>query len=255
MLAIQVAIGALNDWADAGRDATEKPAKPIAAGVATSTEALVLATAAGALGVGLSLAVGPAPALVIAAALGLGVLYDLRLSRTALSWLPLALALPLVPVHAWIGATGGLPTGLAILYPAAVGAGAALALANGLVDLERDDRSDRPTVAVSLGPRRAWLVNVGLLTVAAIVAVLVAPAVGQGIDGGSAHAPVGELFGALGLGVLRTWGVALGLVALVAGAAALRAGSPAIRERGWELQAVGVGAVGIGWLAGIAAST
>jgi 4-hydroxybenzoate polyprenyltransferase len=244
MLSIQVAIGALNDWADAPRDAREKPGKPIPSGLATPRHALVLALLSGLGGVALSAVAGSAAAIAIAAALGLGILYDLRLSRTVLSWLPLALALPLVPVHAWLGATGELPLGMTLLYPAAVGAGAALALANGLVDLERDARSDRPTIAVTLGASRAWLGNVLLLTVVGAMAVVLAPAVSG----------LGDAAALRILGGLRTWGVALGLGALAVGAVALRARRPALRERGWELQAVGVGAVGIGWLAGIAAS-
>jgi 4-hydroxybenzoate polyprenyltransferase len=174
-----------------------------------------------------------------------------------LSWLPLALALPLVPVHAWLGTTGELPLGMALLYPAAVGAGAALALANGLVDLERDARSDRPTIAVRLGAAPAWVANVFLLTAVGAVAVVLAPAVsggGAGSPGGPSGAPLADAVGLAVLDGLRTWGVALGIAALAIGAVALRARRPALRERGWELQAVGVGAVGIGWLAGIAAS-
>jgi 4-hydroxybenzoate polyprenyltransferase len=258
MLSIQVAIGALNDWADAPRDAREKPGKPIPSGLATPRHALVLALLAGLGGVALSAVAGSAAAIAIAAALGLGILYDLRLSRTVLSWLPLALALPLVPVHAWLGATGELPLGMTLLYPAAVGAGAALALANGLVDLERDARSDRPTIAVTLGASRAWLGNVLLLTVVGAMAVVLAPAVSGGAAGPPVGFPTGSALGDAAalriLGGLRTWGVALGLAALAVGAVTLRARQPALRERGWELQAVGVGAVGIGWLAGIAAS-
>jgi 4-hydroxybenzoate polyprenyltransferase len=258
MLSIQVAIGALNDWADAPRDAVEKRGKPIPSGLATPRQALLLAWVAGGAGVALSAAAGLAPAAAIAVALALGVLYDLRLSRTALSWLPLALALPLVPVHAWLGTTGELPLGMALLYPAAVGAGAALALANGLVDLERDARSDRPTIAVRLGAARAWVANVLLLTVVGAVAVVLAPAVpggGAGSPGGPpSGAPLADAVALTVLDGLRTWGVALGIAALAIGAVALRARRPALRERGWELQAVGVGVVGIGWLAGIAAS-
>jgi len=199
-------------------------------------------------GIVLSAVVGIGPAVVISIALALGVVYDLRLSRTVLSWLPLALALPLVPIHAWLGATGEVPPGLLQLYPAAVGAGAALALANGLVDLERDARSDRPTVAVTLGARWAWLTHVVLLAVVAGAAVVLAPAVDGVSDRTGAFGGIPVLHG------LRTWGVALGLLALVIGAAALRAARPALRERGWELEAVGVAAVGIGWLAGLAGS-
>ena len=245
MLSIQVSIGALNDLVDAPRDAREKPGKPIPAGLASSRDARVIAVVGGGLGVLLSAGSGIPTAVVIGVALLLGWLYDLRLSRTPWSWLPLALALPLVPVHAWLGATGELPDGMWTLYPTAVVAGAALTLANALVDLERDARSSRPTIAVTLGPQRAWLLNVALMAALAAVAVVLAPAVTAGEGGGLVSIEV--------LRGLRTWGVALGIAALGLGAVALRAPSPALRERGWELEAVGVGGVGIGWLAGLAA--
>jgi len=35
---------------------------------------------------------------------------------------------------------------------------------------------------------------------------------------------------------------------------ALLASAPGIRERGWELEAIGVALAGIAWLAGVAAS-
>jgi hypothetical protein len=97
-----------------------------------------------------------------------------------------------------------------------------------------------------------------LLTVVGAVAVVLAPAVpggGAGSPGGPpSGAPLADAVALAVLDGLRTWGVALGIAALAIGAVALRARRPALRERGWELQAVGVGVVGIGWLAGIAAS-
>lgn len=250
MLAVQASIGALNDFVDRHRDAAEKPGKPIPAGLATPRVALLLAGVAGPLGVALSIPSGPAAAVAIGAGLALGYAYDLWLSRTRWSWLPLALALPIVPLHAWLGATGGLPPGAVPLYLAAVGGGAALSLANGLVDLERDARSRRPTFAVAVGARRTWLVHAGLLAVLAAAAIWVAPAVpAVGSPAGSGGGPVPLDV----LRALRTWGVAIGLAGLAAGAALLLARSPAARERGWELEAVGVAAAGIGWLAGIAA--
>jgi 4-hydroxybenzoate polyprenyltransferase len=239
MLATQVAIGALNDWVDRDRDAGEKPAKPIPAGLVAPGAALAVAVVAACVGVGLSAVSGLAAGLAGAVAFGLGAAYDLRLSRTAWSWLPLALALPVVPIHAWLGATGAVPPGLLALVPAGLLAGAALALANGLVDVERDARSGRSGAVVALGAGRAWWVHAVLLGSVAVFAVLVAPTVPEG-GGAVARA-------------LRTWAVVAGLVALGLGAAALRADRPAVRERGWELEAVGVAGIGLGWLAGTAA--
>jgi 4-hydroxybenzoate polyprenyltransferase len=240
MLAIQVSIGALNDWVDRGRDGLEKPRKPIPAGLVGPGLALAVAVVAGSIGVGLSALSGLAAGLAGAVALGLGALYDLRLSRTAWSWLPLALALPVVPIHAWLGASGAVPPGLIALVPAGLAAGAALALANGLVDVERDARSGRPAAAVALGAGRAWWVHAVLLGSVA-VAVLLAPAVPE--SGGAAPR------------TLRTWAVAAGLLALALGAMVLRSSRPAVRERGWELEAVGVAGVGLGWLVGAAAAS
>lgn len=249
MLALQVSIGALNDLADAARDAGEKPGKPLPSGAATERDARSL-TLVG-LGLGLALSAPSGLPVVAVAALGacLGYAYDLRLSRTPWSWLPLALALPLVPIHAWLGASGSMPPGLLALVPAAVLAGGALAIANGLVDLERDARSTRRTIAVALGGGKAWLAHAVLLAAVAALGVFVAPAVASDASGaGDGPLPIEILRG------LRTWGVAVGLGALGLGALALAAARPAIRERGWELEAGGVAGIGVGWLAGAVAS-
>ncbi|HUQ44908.1 MAG TPA: UbiA family prenyltransferase, partial [Candidatus Limnocylindria bacterium] len=159
MLALQVSIGALNDWADAPRDAVAKQGKPIAAGLVTPQAALGLAAVGLLLGLALSLGSGPAVALVALAGAGLGYAYDFRLSRTIFSWLPLSLALPLLPVHAWLGATGSIPTGLVTVVPVALLAGVVLALSNGLVDLERDHATGKAGIVIRLGEGRAWLAN------------------------------------------------------------------------------------------------
>jgi 4-hydroxybenzoate polyprenyltransferase len=252
MLGIQVAIGSLNDRADAARDAVVKPSKPIPAGFATPREALALATIAGVAGLALSAPSGVPTALIAGLGLALGIAYDVQLSSTRWSWLPLALALPLVPVHAWLGVTGAIPTGLLPLLPVGLLAGAALAVANGLVDLERDTATRRPAAVVSLGPRWAWRVNVVLLLGVAAVVLTVAPGAGEGPAGRAGSVgllPPGAL------GTLRTWGIAAGIAALGLGAAALRLGRPSLRERGWELEAIGIAAVGLGWVAGVAASS
>jgi 4-hydroxybenzoate polyprenyltransferase len=191
---------------------------------------------------------GPATATAAAGCLGLGYVYDLRLSRTAWSWLPLALALPLLPSHAWLGATGELPAGLVTLIPVALLAGAGLSIANGLVDVERDARGGRRSVVVALGRRPAWSLQTALLLIAVALAIGIAPAVPDGLA-------AGRLGGGLDPGALRslrTAGVLIGAVVIGLGAVLLVAARPAIRERGWELEALGVAALGVGWLAGTA---
>ena len=242
MLGIQVAIGALNDAIDAPNDAVSKPRKPIPSGLVDVRVAPVVAGGGALVGLGLSAVSGVATLAVGAACLGLGWLYDLRLSRTQLSWLPLALALPLLPIHAWLGAAGTVPLSLLGLVPVGVLAGAGLALANGLVDIERDAGTRRAALVVTLGRRRAWLVQTALLAIAAAIAAWLAP------WSGSAG---GEL--ANTLVAIRRWGIVAGCAALGVGAAVLASGRAGIRERGWELEAVGVAGLGIGWLAGTSA--
>lgn len=236
MFTLQASIGALNDAIDAPIDSGRKPGKPIPRGLATFSGAMVLAGVGLAAGLALSAPSGAATVLVAIAGVACGYAYDLGLGRTALSWLPLVVALPLLPVHAWLGATGGVPPGLAALIPAAMLAGAALAIGNGLVDVERDLVGRRPTVVVRLGARRTWQVLVGLTAGLTAITLLAAPRPTGGGPGGV------ELGLAFGLGILG-----LGVVIL-------RHRNAAVRERGWELAAVGVAGLGISWLAGAAAT-
>lgn len=240
MLALQGSIGALNDALDAPIDSGRKPGKPIPRGLATSGAAIVLAAVL--LGVGLVLsAPSGAPTLLVAiGGVACGYAYDLGLGRTALSWLPLVVALPLLPIHAWLGATGSLPPGLVALAPAAALAGASLAIANALVDLERDQAGRRPTIVVRLGRRWAWTVHVLLILALALVALVAAPrGIGPPVAGLAVGGlDVGELALAAGFGLL-------GIGAVLTGAS-----RPTVRERGWELEAIGVAGVGLGWLAG-----
>lgn len=238
MLALQGSIGALNDALDAPIDSGRKPGKPIPRGLATSAGAGILAAVLLAAGLALSAPSG-LPTLVVAGlGVGWGYAYDLGLGRTAASWLPLVLALPLLPIHAWLGATGSLPPGLVTLVPAAVLAGACLGIGNALADLDRDLDGGRRTIAVRLGRERAWLVHAALAVALAGVAVVAAPrtpgpAVVAGLRPGDVSMTLG--FVLLGVGVVLN-----------------RLERASVRERGWELEAIGVAGIGIGWLAGTA---
>ena len=137
MTSLQAAIGAVNDLADAPLDAV-KPRKPIPSGLVRRVAAAV-AIVAVVVGSGCpSRGVGDGGYRRARASVRLA--YDLWLKGTAWSWLPFALGIPLLPVYAWLGATGSLPR-VAILVPVAVAAGAGLAIGNGLADAERDAAS------------------------------------------------------------------------------------------------------------------
>lgn len=233
MVSLQAAIGALNDLVDAPRDAG-KPGKPIPAGLVSPAAAAAVAAGGAALGVALSLPSGPATAAVALLVLAVGGLYDLRFKGTAWSWLPFAVGIPLLPVYAWLGAAGHVPAAFAILVPAAAIAGAALAIANGLADVERDREAGTLSVATRLGTRLAWTVH------AALHAVVVGLAVAGLSWLGPSRPPPHALAGMVAGGTLLAAGLFL---------AASR--DPRGRERGWELEAAGIGLLGASWVAAV----
>ncbi len=232
MVCLQASIGAVNDLADAEVDRTRKPEKPLASG--TSSRRVARFVAAVGLTVGLLLSAPSGVPTVAVAALGvaLGYAYDLRLSRTTWSWLPLALALPLLPIHAWLGATGTLPGRLPALVPIAGLAGLGLSLANGLAYHDRDAAAGERTAAVRLGPAVTWRVHALALGAAIALAVVLR----------AEHAPS-----------VTGWGMAAGTLLVAIGMAFAADGRPERRERGWEAEAAGIVVLGAAWLAGVAA--
>jgi 4-hydroxybenzoate polyprenyltransferase len=232
MFALQAAIGTANDLVDESRDRGRKAAKPLPAGLLSRRAAAVVLIAGVAVGLGLSALSGPVVLLIAVVGLAIGLAYDVWFKGTVWSWLPWALGLPLLPVYAWLGAIDRLPAAFVVLIPAAVLAGAALALANLRADMERDRSAGGDTAATRLGADRAWLLNVALQASVATIAMASLVAVGAG-----------------------GWGVALavaGLVVVVAGLAFGRRGPPLVRERSWEIQAVGTALLAAGWVAALA---
>jgi 4-hydroxybenzoate polyprenyltransferase len=228
MTALQLGIGAVNDLVDAPRDAGNKPGKPIPAGLVSPGAATAIGV--GAFGLGLLLAIASSPlvfglALVVIA---VGLAYDLRFKGTAWSWLPFAVGIPILPVFGWAGATGGLEPLFAVLIPAAVAGGAALAIANSLVDVDRDRAAGVSSVAVALGEGTARTVEIGLLGGIALAAV----ASVAGFGGG------GEA--ALVVGLLATVPV------LAAGLT--RPAEPARRELAWRAEAIALGVLAVAWI-------
>jgi len=246
MLCMQLSIGAVNDVADVELDQVAKPGKPIPAGLLSMRVARGWAVVTAGLALALAAPSGIGAIAVATAAMGLGYLYDLRLSRTALSWLPLSLALPLVPIFGWLGVAGGVPATLLAIVPAAVLAGAALILGNGLVDLERDKLAGKGTLPVRLGRNSAWATHAVLFGAAVAVAFVSAPgpAALDATDG-----PPGIL------GIIRMLGLPLGALLVAAGTALVAAAGPGTRERGWELEGVGTLVLGVCWLAGAAVAS
>jgi 4-hydroxybenzoate polyprenyltransferase len=232
MFCLQASIGGLNDLLDLERDRATKPGKPLPRGLLGTRTAWVIVGAGLVAGLGLSLLAGPAAFVVGVLGVAVGYLYDVRLKTGGWSWLPFALGLPLLPVYAWLGATGELPAAFLLLVPMAIVGGAALALANELADDERDRAGGVRTAVGALGRARAWRTGAllhGLVAGVAIASLFIdeAPALALGAADGS---------------------VALVMVGLVLG----RSPRPGTRERAWEAQAIGLGGLAIAWLGGLA---
>jgi 4-hydroxybenzoate polyprenyltransferase len=234
MLLLQFGIGAANDWADAAADARARPAKPIPAGLVRRSTAARIAAAAAAAGLALAMLAG-LPALAVAAAgLATGLVYDLRLKRTRWSWLPYAVGIPLLPVFAWIGATGSLPASFVVLLPIALVAGGALAVANAVADVEGDLAAGVETVATSLGLDQARRIGGALEGLVVLVALSSAALLGGdaawlAVTGGGSIVVLG--------GLVLGW-----------------SSRPTTRRHGWEVQAVGLAIVAAGWLGALASA-
>ena len=233
MVALQASIGALNDVVDATSDVGRKPGKPIPAGLVTRRTGRAVAVIGAGLGLALALPSGPGLVALAGLGLGIGYAYDLAAKGTVWSWVPLAVGIPVLPVFAWFGTTARLPAAFSILLPAAILAGAALAIANARADQERDVAAGLDSVAIRLGPAGAWRTGAGLQAIVAFVALA-----SLWLGGGSAVA-VGC---AIGAGLIVAAGV---------GWARPPTSTPARRERAWEIQAIGVALLAAAWLAGV----
>ena len=239
MTLLQCAIGTVNDVVDAPRDVGHKAGKPIPAGLISVRAATIVAVAAAAAGILLAFVGGPWLAALAAIVLGIGLAYDLWAKGTTFSWLPFAIGIPLLPVYGWFGATGALPDLFLVLVPAAAVAGTALAVANALVDMERDEAAGARSIALALGRRRAGSLVVVLQVAVTMLAVATAVVVG---------APTGWVAAILLASAAPVGGALLGLIASGRSAASSR-------ELAWEVQATGTGLLAVAWLGALSAST
>jgi 4-hydroxybenzoate polyprenyltransferase len=154
--AMQASIAVLNDYCDRRLDALSKPQKPLVRGLVMPGEALVAGLLMILLMLVLLFFLPPLALLVSLIYLVLGQSYNLRLKSTPWSGVVVALAMPLLPVYAWVGVGR---SSLAIFWMVPVGLllGVALHLANALPDVESDKAGGAQTLAVWLGVQRSFL--------------------------------------------------------------------------------------------------
>lgn len=144
MLCYQFCIGLANDIVDADDDAGAKPWKAIPRGVLPRRVATGLAVGVGAAGLLVTAWLPPVAWLVGLVGLLCGLAYDIRLKRTAVSWLPLSIAMPLVP--AWVfTAFRAWDNLLWWTFPLGAALGLAVHLANQLPDIADEEDSGGAT--------------------------------------------------------------------------------------------------------------
>lgn len=170
MLSYQFAIGVANDLADVEADRIAKPWKPIARGAIDQRTAVLLVT--GLVGAGALLTSGLAvvPWLAGVAGLACGLLYDVHLKRTRWSWLPWALAFPLIPVWVYAAADAWDPL---LWWAFPLGAVLALSLyfANQAPGADQEAELGVTGLAQGVGERRARALALGLFGLAASGAI------------------------------------------------------------------------------------
>ena len=177
--AMQLSIAVLNDYCDRNLDARGKPDKPIPRGLVLPREALIFGLLLIVLMFLLLLPLKPLALLISLLYLALGQGYNLGLKSTPLSGIVFALAIPLIPVYAFVG-MGRMTPVVFWLVPVAALLGVALNLANSLPDIEADAAHKARTLAVVLGIRGSFIacpllillgvLFIGLLTATHIVA-------------------------------------------------------------------------------------
>jgi 4-hydroxybenzoate polyprenyltransferase len=170
--AMQLSIAVLNDYCDRRLDAASKPAKPIPRGLVRPGEALFAGVLLIIVMIVLLLPLNRLVLLISLCYLALGQGYNLGLKSTPLSGIAFALAMPLIPLYAFVGVGRTLPF-LFWLVPVGCLLGVALNLANSLPDIPGDAARGARTLAVALGMKGSFIACPLLIALSALlIAVL-----------------------------------------------------------------------------------
>jgi 4-hydroxybenzoate polyprenyltransferase len=173
MLLVQFSISALNEWADADLDRRAGRHRPIPLGLVSPSAAFSVAvvSAVGAFLLCVLSDLGPFALLLVGVGTACGWAYDLRLKPSPLSFLPFAIAFPLMPF--WIGVLAGRPlSSLGILFLGGSPLAAAIHLADAIPDRGRDRAAGVNTLAVALGGPGAKMAAVSLLLIGSLVSIV-----------------------------------------------------------------------------------
>lgn len=168
---MQFSIAVLNDYFDRQLDSeSHKLKKPLVRGLVRPSEALLLGIFWFFLMILLLLPLPPLAILLSFIYLILGQSYNLGLKSTPWSGIVFALAIPLIPIYAFVG-VGHTSSFVFWLFPVAALLGIVLNLANSLPDIQEDAAQHARTLAVVLGVRGTQIVCPLLILAAEILIV------------------------------------------------------------------------------------
>ncbi|MFE9258079.1 UbiA family prenyltransferase [Streptomyces sp. NPDC006879] len=167
----QLSVGWCNDRADLTRDrVTDRRDKPLVTGAVRPEVVTAAALTALVVCATLSLLCGPPAAAVHLVGVAAAWWYNLHLKRTALSWLPYAVAFGLLPAFVTLSGTPAVwPPPWLMAAAALLGTGAHFA--NVLPDLEDDVRTGVHGLGQRLGARRCAGLAAALLLASTVVLV------------------------------------------------------------------------------------
>lgn len=174
-LVMQLSISIFNDYCDRQRDRWSEKNKPIVRGLVRPREALIAGLVLMAMMVLLLLPLNRVALVVSVLYLALGQSYNLGLKTTPFGGLAVALAIPLIPVYAFVAVNHFVPLALWQI-PITVLLGLALHLANATPDLDQDTANRSRNLAVMLGRKRSIIATSALIVLAAFLMIVFAVA-------------------------------------------------------------------------------
>ena len=175
ILLTQVAIAFHNNWCDRDLDAATKPWRLIPRGALHPDAAHRISWSLFAAGLAVAIPLGPLVVIAIAVGTACGFVYNAGLKRSIWSFAPFCIALPTLPVAAFMVA-GLTDARLAVAYLIGAPIVISVHLADALPDIARDRAFGLRTLAVRLGTRRAYAACWTGVVVAAGLALALEPA-------------------------------------------------------------------------------
>lgn len=173
---MQFSISAFNDYFDRDIDAGRAD-KPVAQGIISAREAVVVGILFGLLALALAVPLGWWVFGLTAIGLGGGLLYDAGLKYTVFSWLPFAVAFPTLPLWGWavVSPGGVFPSWLLWVVPVVAVLVVGIHLADTVPDLASDTAAGVRGLAHTLGLRRSLAVCWGAFGITTLLTLALLP--------------------------------------------------------------------------------